>query len=73
MNPLTLIPAKWRKAFYATYAALGIGFGATQVGYATLPDANQPTWLLVSLGVYAYVGTALGITAASNVEQAKEG
>lgn len=66
MNPLTALPAKVRKAIYAFYAALGIAFGATQVGYATA-NVDQPLWLLVAFGVFAYLGTALGLVAASNV------
>lgn len=70
MNPsnlLTLIPAHWRKYLYGAFAVVGIGLGATQAGFAAVPG-EQPSWLTITLVVYAYVGTALGVTAASNVQ-----
>lgn len=67
MNPLTALPAKVRKGIYAFYAALGISFGAVQVGYATA-NVNQPLWLLVAFGVFGYLGTALGLVAAANTQ-----
>lgn len=67
-NPLTdVLPAKVRRYFYAFYAALGISFGAVQVGYATA-GVSQPTWLLVAFAVFGYLGTALGLVAASNTK-----
>lgn len=65
MNPLTALPTKVRKWIYVYYSTLGIAFGAVQVGYATA-DAAQPSWLLVAFGVFAYLGTALGLVAAAN-------
>lgn len=67
MNFLTLIPAKVRLWLYIGFTAVGIFFGAIQVGFASLPGTAQPSWLTVALVVYAYLGTALGLTAASNV------
>lgn len=67
MNPLTMIPALYRKYLYLGYFLVGVAFGAIQVGFAAVPDTAQPAWLTVALVVYAYLGTALGITAASNV------
>lgn len=67
MSPLTALPAKARKAIYVFYSTLGITFGATQVGFATA-GADQPTWLLVSFGVFGYLGTALGLVAAANTQ-----
>lgn len=65
-NPLTqILPAGARKFVYAFYAALGIAFGATQVGFATA-QVDQPTWLLVAFAIFGYLGTALGLVAASN-------
>lgn len=66
MNPLTALPDKARKTIYAVYAAIGVTFGGIQVGYATA-GIDQPTWLLVAFGVFAYLGTALGLVAAANV------
>ena len=54
-----------RKPIYAIYALLGLVIGATQVAYSAA-EAGQPTWLTVTLAVFAFVGTALGFTAASN-------
>jgi hypothetical protein len=54
-----------RKPFYAAYALLGIVVGAIQVAYVAA-DAGQPTWLTVCLAVYGFIGTAFGVTAASN-------
>lgn len=66
MNLLNMIPAKYRKFVYAAYAALGIAFGAVQVGFAT-GGLDQPGWLGVSFAVFGYLGTALGLVAAANV------
>lgn len=67
MNFLTLIPAQVRLYLYLGYTLIGVFFGAVQVGFASLPDTSQPSWLTVALVIYAYLGTALGLTAASNV------
>jgi hypothetical protein len=65
-TPLTgIISAPVRAKLYTVYALLGLGIGSTQVGYAAA-DAGQPTWLTVTLAVFAFVGTGLGFTAASN-------
>lgn len=65
-NPLTeIVPARARKGIYAGYAFAGLVVGATQVGYAAA-EAGQPVWLTVTLAVYAFLGGALGFTAASN-------
>ena len=59
MNPLTLIPAKYRKYAYAAYALAVIVAGALAVAGV---DTGKTT------DVLAYIGAALGLTAASNVE-----
>lgn len=66
MNVLTDIPPKVRQTLYLVYALVGIGFGATQVGLQAA-DAGFPVWLKVALSVYAFLGTAFGLTAASNM------
>lgn len=63
------IPANVRGPIYTIFAILGLGIGATQVGFAAA-DAGQPVWLTVSLAVYAFVGTGIGFTAASNTPAA---
>lgn len=60
-----ILPAIWRRRIYAGYAATGVAIGATQVGFQAA-SADQPTALTVVLAVYAYLGIALGFTAASN-------
>ena len=61
MNILVdLIPASARKyALYAPYALAGLILGAWQL-------VDSPTWLPDALAVYAFVGTALGLTAYAN-------
>jgi len=59
-----LTPAH-RKLVYAVYALLGVVVGAIQVAYVAA-EAGQPVWLNVSLAVYGFLGTALGLTAAAN-------
>jgi hypothetical protein len=71
MNPLTLIPDAVRKGIYVAYASLGVLIGAVQVGYVAI-NAAQPDALTIALAVYAYVGVALGLTAASNVQSSSD-
>lgn len=59
------IPAKARAIVYTIYGVLGLAVGATQVGYAAA-EAGQPVWLTVTLAVYAFIGTGIGYTAATN-------
>ena len=66
MNPLTLIPDAVRQVVYVVYACVVILVGAVQVGYAAV-NAERPPALIIALAVLAYLGAALGITAASNV------
>lgn len=60
-----IIPAGARKVVYAVYALAGVALGGLQVGYQ-VAETGQPTWLKVAVGVFAYVGVAIGATAASN-------
>lgn len=69
---LQAIPPRVREVIYAAYALAVFGLGAVQVAYATGAGA-QPEWLSVALAVAAYVGGALGVTAASNTPPAIEG
>lgn len=63
-NPLTTIPPKVRQGLYLAYALVGLVLGGFQVaGLETIGDAKVVT----CLAVLAYVGTALGFTAASNM------
>lgn len=63
------IPAKVRGIVYTLYAIIGVAIGGMQVGYSAA-EATQPTWLKVALAVYAFVGGAIGYTAASNTPAA---
>lgn len=62
------IPPKVRGPLYTAFAFIGLGIGATQVGYAAA-ETGQPVWLTVSLAVYAFVGGAIGFTAASHTNK----
>lgn len=59
MNPLTLIPAKYRKYAYAAYALSVIVAGALAIAGVQTGKTTD---------VLAYVGAALGLTAASNTD-----
>lgn len=66
MNLLTKIDPAVRQGLYLIYALIGVSFGAIQVGLQAA-EAGFPVWLKVALSVYAFLGTALGLTAASNI------
>ena len=67
MNPLVEVaPALWRRRLYLAYALVGLVVGGLQVGYAT--TGGDPEWLQVVLALVAYLGVALGLTAASNTQ-----
>lgn len=67
-NPLIgILPAETRKMLYGVFSLLGLLLGAVQVGYSSA-GADQPTWMTVILSVYAFIGGALGATAASNTK-----
>lgn len=63
-----LIPATARAYVYGVYAAVGVVIGSVQVAYAAA-ESGQPVWLTVALAVYAYVGGAIGYTAATHTPQ----
>jgi hypothetical protein len=73
-NPLVNIfgPAL-RARLYAVYAVAGLVIGSVQAGYSAVADRGieVPTSIQVALAVYAYLGIALGFTAASNVAEKK--
>lgn len=71
MNILTQIPAAYRRVLYLTYAVTLVLVGATQVIFASLEN-GQPAWLTAAINVLAYLGGALGLTAASNVSLSDE-
>lgn len=55
-----------RKGIYGSYVVAGVLLGATQVGFAAVEGAGQPTWLTVALAVYAFLSVPLGSLALSN-------
>ena len=61
LNLVDIIPAEWRKPIYAIYAVLGVVLGAIQI--ALDPD---PSWLMTTMAVYAFVGGAIGFVASAN-------
>lgn len=69
---LQSIPAKLRQVIYGAFVTIGVLLGAIQVGIASLNSGGQPDWLTAALVVYAYLGTALGFTAAVNVTSASQ-
>lgn len=72
MTPGDYIPASIRGRLYSCFAFIGLGLGSAQVGYSAA-DSGQPTWLTVALAIYAYVGVAIGYTAATHTPKAPPG
>lgn len=71
-NPLEdIFGAKVRGIVYAAYALIGLLIGSVQAAYSAIPDSTVPTFITASLAVYAYLGIALGFTAASNAKEPK--
>lgn len=62
MNPLSQIPPKVRQYVYLAFTVAGIALGALAVAGVDTGKAGD---------VLAYLGAALGITAASNVKKPK--
>lgn len=60
------LPENVRRWVYSGFAVIGVAIGATQVGFAAA-ELGQPIALTVALSVYAFVGGAFGLTAATNV------
>ncbi len=67
INPLSENPGL-RKKIYTVFWALGLLLGAIQVAFATASDADQPR-LQAAFAVYAFLGGAVGFTAASHVPE----
>ena len=67
-----ILPAATRKIVYTVYSVIGLGLGAFQAGFGAL-DNGSPGWMKVSLSVYAFLGTAVGATAASNTHTSRSG
>lgn len=65
-----ILPAHYRKMTYSIYAVVGVLLGAIQVGFGAA-EAGQPVALTVALAVYAFLGGALGVTAAANTGRSR--
>ena len=66
-TPMTNFPSpKIRQAAYVVYTVVALISGALQVAYSS-GGWGQPAWLTVGVAVLAFLGGALGFTAASNV------
>lgn len=63
-----ILPPHVRKVVYVVFALLGVALGAIEVWYATA-GVTGPEWTAPALAVYAFVGGALGLTAASNTPE----
>lgn len=65
-NPLTLIPALYRKYVYAGYGVVLLVMGAFDVGFDAA-EAADPTWFVVASAVVTYLGIPVAALAASNM------
>ena len=65
-NPLQQIPASVRRWLYLAWGVVGLVLGACQVADV---EALGPVAVDTALEVLAYVGLALGFTAAANVTE----
>lgn len=67
-NPLVnILGASTRRFIYGLYAVGGLVLGSIQAGIGAV-DTGTPDWIKVALAVYAYIGIAIGATAASNAK-----
>lgn len=63
-----LLPSKARVPFYAVFVLIGLALSATSVGFASV-DVALPSWLVIALAVYTFLGTQFGIVALANVPE----
>lgn len=71
MSVKEFIPAAQRRLVYAIFAFVGLGLGATQVGYSAA-ELGQPVWLVVAMSVYAFLAAGIGYVAGSNTDTETE-
>lgn len=67
MSVKEFIPAAQRRLVYAIFAFVGLGLGATQVGFSAA-ELGQPVWLVVAMSVYAFLAAGVGYVAGSNTD-----
>lgn len=67
MNPLNLLPEKFRTSLYVGYALTGLVLGGVLAGYAAI-NVTPPVAVVAVLAGLNFVGVGLGFTAAANVK-----
>lgn len=65
MNPLNDHP-RVRKVVYTIFWVANLVLACAQVAVAAIPGATNPQWLVSGLAVMAFLGVAIGFTAAQN-------
>jgi hypothetical protein len=71
-NPLIdIFGAGTRRVIYFGYALIGLILGSAQAWMSAV-ESPLPTWFKGAFAVYAYVGGAIGLTAASNSRDARD-
>ena len=67
-SPLTgILSPKVRRDVYTVYAGIGLLIVCVQAAIGAVSAGPTPDFLKAALAVYAFIGTAIGATAASNV------
>lgn len=61
--PIAWFNAPIRRIVYIVYTVLTVALGSMQVWFSST-EGSTPTWLKGALAVSAYLGGAIGITAA---------
>lgn len=67
----TWVGDKARAVIYSVYGVLSVALGAIHVGFAAA-EVGQPVWLKVATAVFAFLGGALGYTAATHTPRESE-
>ena len=72
-NPLTLLPAKARKAVYITYGALSLAGTGITAYYTALPNLTVPDPVIGGLAVLGALAAPIAVLAGSNTPDSDEG
>jgi uncharacterized RDD family membrane protein YckC len=65
--PIAWFDARVRRVIYIVYTLLTLTLGSFQVWFSSTAGAT-PTWLMGAIAVSAYLGGAIGVTAAVNAK-----